>query len=61
MKKQQFDKQRFGIGMGAICDGDNKVYDIVAVDFEERLVGLGKDNAPHEDVYWANCENVTLV
>ncbi len=39
-------------------DGDT--YRIIALNFDERLIGLGKYNHDPEEITWVRCENATL-
>jgi hypothetical protein len=57
MTKEQFEKQEWKSGMKAKYHGGE--FDIVTVNFEESLVGLGDDKS--EEVNWVRCENIEVV
>lgn len=42
------------------CRYKLKEYDIVSVDFEERLIAIQETN-DEEQLDWKRCENVTLI
>jgi hypothetical protein len=57
MTIEEFNNTRFGNGMKVIYKGVEN--DIVSVDFEESLIGLG--DVEEGEIYWVRCENVNLV
>lgn len=60
MTQEEFDKQTFKCGTVIIYNDDGKEYDLISVNFDERLIGFGKDKRLHDDIFWARCENVTI-
>jgi hypothetical protein len=61
MTLDEFDKSRWHAGMKAIYHGDNQVYPVFSVDFVERLVGLKGVQRDAGEIFWARCENVSLI
>lgn len=61
MTQEQFDKQKWGVDMK--CVYDERIRDIVSVDFEERLIGLRPETIfdKGDDISWVRCENVELI
>lgn len=58
MTQQEFDNTRFYADTKAIYKGE--VREVVALDFDERLLGLKNEMHPDERD-WVRCENVELV
>jgi hypothetical protein len=59
MSIEEFNDTRFGNGMKVIYRGEEN--DIVSVDFEESLIGIGIEGGDDGEIHWVRCENVTLV
>lgn len=55
MTPEDFDKQKWGANMK--CIYDDRMRDILAVDFPERLVGLVFEDS----IQWVRCENIKLI
>lgn len=58
MTIEQFDKEKFVSGSKVLFDGEE--YDIAAISFEEKLIGIMFDD-DDDEIYWKRCENVELV
>ncbi len=56
MTQEDFDKQRWGVGMK--CVYEEKERGIATVDFKERLVGLSLEL--DDEIQWVRCENIKL-
>lgn len=59
MTFEEFDATVWGYGMKAEYKG--RVYDVVACDFDERLIALEGITLGSDEPDWVRCENVTLV
>lgn len=60
MTIEEFDNYRFGAGMKVKYK--HCVYDVVTVNFGERLFGLGDDSCEDdEDLTWVRCENAEVI
>lgn len=59
MAIEEFYKIGFKAGIKAKHIDGNQ-YDIIAVDFEEKLIGL-LDPFDDESIKWVRCENITLI
>lgn len=60
MTQQQFDKHSWTKNMQ--CTYKGHTYDIVSVDFIERLVSIiNPDAETNDDAYWVRCENIEIV
>ena len=63
MKQEEFDNTSFGSGMRFNYRG--VIYDLAAVNFEERLLGLTDsadfDDESDDDITWVRCESVELI
>lgn len=60
MTQKQFDEQQWSTGMQ--CHYKGHTYDIVSVDFVERLVSIiNPDSEDNDDAYWVRCENVEII
>ena len=59
MTKQEFDLASFSPGDKAKYT-DGNIYDIAALDFQERLVGLHMNipGGEPDDISWVRCENI---
>lgn len=57
MKLEEFDKFQWTSKLTAIYDA--REYDIVSVDFKERLVGIS-DTDDRDDLFWVRCENMEI-
>ena len=59
MTEQEFDNQSFLSGDKAQYT-DGNIYEIAALDFQERLVGLHMNISGGEpdDISWVRCENI---
>ena len=57
MTIEEFNKTAFGAGMEMTYQ--DKVYEVVAVEFEEKLLAY-KLNEDSEQYSWARCENCTI-
>lgn len=55
MTIQEFNKQKWGVGMSCIYQEAER--DIISVDFIESLVGLKEDDS----IQWVRCENINLL
>lgn len=62
MTLDQFNATGWTAGMKAQYHGDNQTYPVLAVDFAEQLIGLkGVVQNDPDEIYWARCENITLI
>ena len=59
MTFEEFDEQGFGPGMKCRYGGDT--YEIVEVNFPERLIGLAGFIEGDDAIHWSRCENVELI
>lgn len=63
MTIEEFDKTGFTIGMK--CEYKGKQYDIISVDFEERIIAINQfdsfDDNVANDLDWKRCENIKLI
>ena len=63
MTTEQFDKTGFTGGMK--CEYKGKEYDIISVDFEERIIAINEldsfDDNGSDDLDWKRCENITIL
>jgi hypothetical protein len=62
MTQEQFDNTGFTGGM--FCVYKEKEFEIVQVDFEERLIGIQElENFEYDEhqVDWKRCENVEII
>lgn len=57
MTRYEFDNTKWAKNRNAYHKG--RAYEIVAINFDEQLLGLIRDN--EEDVIWVRCENVNLL
>lgn len=57
MTIEEFDNTDWIGGAQVFFEG--KTYDVISVDFQERLVGIDEDLGDDE-ISWKRCENVTL-
>lgn len=58
MTQQEFDNMGFKADMKAMYN--KKEFDVVTVDFEERLLGLEDPLFP-EETKWVRCENCEII
>jgi hypothetical protein len=58
MTIDQFDCMSFKSDMKAMYDGQE--FDVVSVDFEEKLIGLEDPEFP-EETKWVRCENCQII
>ena len=58
MTIEEFDKMSFKAEMKAVYK--QKQYDVVSVDFEEKLIGLSEP-WDDENITWVRCENCELI
>jgi hypothetical protein len=61
MDIEEFSKTRFGAGDKMRKKSDGKIYDIVALDFDESLFAYWPDNESQETTWWIRCENVDFI
>jgi hypothetical protein len=61
MTLDQFNAARWTAGMLALYHGDNTAYPVLGVDFAEQLVGLKGAQRDCGEIFWARCENVTVL
>jgi len=63
MTIEQFDKTGFTGGMK--CRYKLQEYDIIMVDFEEKLIAINEtktyNDDSDDDLFWKRCENITLL
>lgn len=59
MTIDEFDKTGFTGQMK--CEYKGKEYDIISVDFEEKLIGIFEIGIDQEVLDWKRCENITLI
>jgi len=63
MTFEEFDKTGFTGRMK--CEYKGKEYDIISVDFEERIIGINEfdsfDDNGSDDLDWKRCENITIL
>lgn len=57
MQAFHFDKFKWTAKLVAVYEGNE--YDVVSVDFKERLVGIS-DTDDREDLFWVRCENMEI-
>lgn len=62
MTIEEFDKQNWGAKM-KIKHVNGKEYDVVTVDFKEKLIGTENDalGSEEEKIMWVRCESCTLI
>ena len=60
MTIEQFDNH--GFRAGDTCIHKGKVYPIVSLEFEEKLIGIDENISGGEagDISWKRCENIDL-
>jgi len=63
MTQEEFDNTGFTGGMK--CEFKGKEYEIISVDFEERIIAIDETGTYEFDgkngLSWKRCENVTLI
>jgi len=63
MTIEQFDNTGFTGQMK--CNYKGKEYEIISVDFEERIIAINEtqsfDDDGFDELYWKRCENIELV
>ena len=62
MTIEEFDKTGFTWRMK--CEYKGKEYEIISVDFEERIIGIFEIDDPRDpeaNIDWKRCENVKLL
>ncbi len=62
MTIEEFNNHRFG-SKDRFTHKDGITYNLVSVDFAEKLIGLylGLDDEDEVDIKWVRCENVQLL
>ncbi len=58
MTIEEFDRTKFTVRMTVIYL--NNRYNIIAVNFQEKLLGLADKDYEPNDITWARCESVML-
>jgi len=63
MTIEEFDKTGFTGQMK--CEYKGKEYDIISVDFEERIIAINEtqsfDDDGRDELDWKRCENITIL
>lgn len=59
MSIEEFDTTGFTGGMKVLYK--NQQYDIVMVDFEEKLIGINEIQNIDDSCDWKRCENIELI
>jgi len=57
MEIEEFNKT--GFSNKTKIEYQNNIYNVMAVDFDEALIGIKRDN--DDEIYWIRCENCKYI
>jgi hypothetical protein len=61
LRRRRFSRTGFHAGMRARYDFDGATYNVIAVNFPERLLGLRAEHDDPDDVFYVRAENADIL